>query len=119
MKTLTWVADSRSKVRSFPAGVQDDIGYALYAAQLGEMSHTAKVLHGLGSGVMEIVANDESGTYRAVYAVSIVIHAFQKKSKAAIATPKLPSGQRRTLEPHASAWGLCGFQCEPQADAWG
>ena len=57
MKTLTWLADSRSKVRSFPAGVQDDIGYALYAAQLGEMSHTAKVLHGLGSGVMEIVAN--------------------------------------------------------------
>ena len=22
-------------------------------------------------------------------------------------------------QPHASAWGLCGFQCEPQADAWG
>jgi phage-related protein len=93
MKTLIWLADSRSRVRSFPAGVQDDIGYALYAAQLGEMSRAAKVLHGLGSGVMEIVANDESGTYRAVYAVSIgesiyVIHAFQKKSKVGIATPK-------------------------------
>jgi phage-related protein len=55
-------------VKSFPSGVQDDIGYAWYAAQLG-------------------------GTYRAVYTVSIgesiyVIHAFQKKSKAGIATPK-------------------------------
>ena len=93
MKKLTWLADSRSNVKSFPAGVQDDIGYALYAAQLGEMSSKAKPLHGLGAGVMEIAANDESGTYRAVYTASIgdaiyVIHAFQTKSKAGIATPK-------------------------------
>jgi phage-related protein len=79
-------------VKSFPAGVQDDIGYALYAAQLGERSIKAKPLHGLSSQVMEIVAFDSSGTYRAVYTVSIgesiyVIHAFQKKSKAGIATP--------------------------------
>ena len=93
MKKLTWLADSRSRVKSYPAGVQDDIGYALYAAQLGEMSTKAKPLHGLGGGVMEIAANGESGTCRAVYTVSIgdaiyVIHAFQKKSKAGIATPK-------------------------------
>ncbi len=80
-------------MKLFPAGVQDDIGYALFVAQLGELSPKAKPLHGLGSGVMEIAANDERGTYRAVYAVSIgdsiyVIHAFQKKSKAGIATPK-------------------------------
>jgi len=93
MKKLTWLADSRSSVKSFPVGVQDDIGYALYAAQLGEMSLKAKPLDGLGGGVLEIAANDESGIYRAVYTVSIgdaiyVIHAFQKKSKAGIATPK-------------------------------
>ncbi len=80
-------------MKSFPSGVQDDIGYALYAAQLGEMIAKAKPLHGPGSGVMGIAASDESGTYRAVYTVSIgdwiyVIHAFQKKSKAAIATLK-------------------------------
>ena len=71
MKTLTWLADSRSRVKSFPAGVQDDIGYALYAAQLGEMSTTAKPLHRLGGGVLEIAANDESGTYRTVYTVEV------------------------------------------------
>src|ERR1017187_1586457 len=92
-KSLTWLADSRSSVKSFPSGVQDDIGYALYAAQLGERSMKAKPLHGLGSQVMEIVAYDPGGTYRAVYSVSIgesiyVIHAFQKKAKAGIATPK-------------------------------
>ncbi len=57
------------------------------------MGAAAKPLHGLGGGVMEIAAHDASGTYRAVYTVSIgdsiyVIHAFQKKSKAGIATPK-------------------------------
>ena len=93
MKNLTWLADSRSAVKSFPAGVQDDIGYALYAAQLGERSVKAKPLHGLGGQVMEIAVYDVSGTYRAIYTVSIgesiyVVHAFQKKSKAGIATPK-------------------------------
>ena len=93
MRDLTWLVDSRSKVKSFPAGVQDDIGYALYTAQLGEKSVKAKALHGFGGSVMEIAAHDANGTYRAVYTVSIgesiyVIHAFQKKSKAGIATPK-------------------------------
>jgi phage-related protein len=42
---------------------------------------------------MEIAAYDASGTYRAVYTVSIgesihVVHAFRKKSKSGIATPK-------------------------------
>ncbi|MEP7353056.1 MAG: type II toxin-antitoxin system RelE/ParE family toxin [Acidobacteriota bacterium] len=50
-------------------------------------------LHCLGTRVLEIVSNDRSGTYRAVYTVSIgdsiyVMHAFQKKSKTGIATPK-------------------------------
>jgi phage-related protein len=42
---------------------------------------------------MEIAVHDPSGAFRTVYTVSIgepiyVIHAFQKKSKAGIATPK-------------------------------
>jgi phage-related protein len=93
MKKLVWIADSRANVKSFPAGVQDDFGYALYAAQLGETSPKAKPLHGLGSGVMEIASSEQGGTWRAVYTVSIgdsiyVIHAFQKKSRTGIATPR-------------------------------
>ena len=43
--------------------------------------------------MIEVVGHDPSGTYRAVYTVSIgesiyVIHAFQKKSKTGIVTPK-------------------------------
>lgn len=42
---------------------------------------------------MEVASHEPSGTYRAVYTVSIgeaiyVVHAFQKKSKSGIATPK-------------------------------
>jgi phage-related protein len=93
MKNLTWLADSRSRVKLFPARVREDIGYALYAAQPGETSVKAKPLHGFSENVMEISAYDASGAYRAVYTVSIgdaiyVIHAFQKKSKSGIATPK-------------------------------
>ena len=71
MKQLTWLADSRANVRSFPAGIRDEIGYALYSAQSGETSAKAKPLHGLGSGVMEIAAHDARETYRAVYTVSV------------------------------------------------
>ena len=93
MKSLTWLGDALANLRSFPAPVQDDIGYGLYVAQSGEVPRNGKPLHGLGGGVMEIASNDSSGTYRAVYTVSIgdsiyVVHAFQKKSKAGIATPK-------------------------------
>ena len=60
MKKLTWLADSRADVKRFPSNVQDDIGYALYVAQLGETSVKAKHLHGLGAGVMEIAVHDAS-----------------------------------------------------------
>lgn len=93
MRDLIWLGDSLAVLRAFPRPVRDNVGFALYVAQLGQVHRSAKPLHGLGSGVMEIVANDPSGTYRAVYTVSIgdaiyVVHAFQKKAKTGIATPK-------------------------------
>jgi phage-related protein len=46
-----------------------------------------------GAGVLEIVDDHDGDTYRAVYTVRFaglvyVLHAFQKKSKSGIATPK-------------------------------
>ncbi|HBT53285.1 MAG TPA: hypothetical protein DEA84_07215 [Erwinia persicina] len=63
-------------------------------AQRGEKHQDAKALKGFGSaGVLEVVEDDIGGTYRAVYTVRFaeavfVLHAFQKKSKRGIATPK-------------------------------
>ena len=70
------------------------MGYALYQAQLGLKAPSAKPLRGFGgAGVLEIVEDNQTNTYRAVYTVKFsdlvyVLHAFQKKSKKGIATPK-------------------------------
>jgi phage-related protein len=69
------------------------MGYAIYLAQCGQKHASAKALKGMGSGVLEVVSDHRSGTFRSVYTVRFadrvfVLHAFQKKSKSGIATPK-------------------------------
>jgi phage-related protein len=93
-RPVIWLGSSRRDLRSFPREVRRDIGQALYAAQQGETDPTAKPLRGFGGGsVLEIVSGQQGGTWRAVYTVRFleaiyVLHAFQKKSKRGIATPK-------------------------------
>src|SRR5260370_39356808 len=93
-RPVIWVGSSRRDLRGFPREVRREIGLALFAAQRGEIDPAAKPLRGFGGGcVLEIVANLEGGTWRAVYTVRYreaiyVLHAFQKKSKRGIATPK-------------------------------
>ena len=94
IKSLVWVGSSRTDLKAFPAEVKDVLGYALYQAQIGQKAISAKPLRGFGgAGVLEIVEDHQGDTYRAVYTVTIsqfvyVLHAFQKKSKKGIATPK-------------------------------
>jgi phage-related protein len=83
-RPIAWVSSSRKDLRAFPRKVRRDIGQSLYAAQQGEVDR--------GASVIEIVAEDRGGTWRAVYTVRFaeaiyVLHAFQKKSKRGIATP--------------------------------
>jgi phage-related protein len=92
-KPLVWMGDSLNKVREFPPPVKDEIGFALYQAQIGKKHVNAKPLKGLGHGVMEIVSDYRGDTFRAVYMVRwahkvYFLHAFQKKSKSGIATPR-------------------------------
>lgn len=74
--------------------VQGEIGFALFEVQIGETPEIAKPLKGFGgANVQELVTRDRDGTYRCVYTtrfaeVVYVLHAFQKKSKSGIATPK-------------------------------
>jgi len=87
-----WVGSSRADLKALPSQVQDEIGYGLYQAQLGHFPDGAKPLKGW-SGVIEIVANFDKNTYRAVYATKLgdriyVLHVFKKKSKSGIKTPK-------------------------------
>jgi len=94
IKSLIWIGSSRRDLKAFPAEVRDVMGYALYQAQVGQKAPSAKPLRGFGgAGVLEIVEDLKGDTYRAVYTVLFselvyVLHAFQKKSKKGVATPK-------------------------------
>jgi phage-related protein len=94
IKPVVWVGSSRKDLREFPASVQDHMGYALYVAQLGGKHRDAKALTGFGgAGVLEVVKDYRSDTFRAVYTLRYagtvyVLHAFQKKSKTGRETPR-------------------------------
>lgn len=69
------------------------LGDELQLMQYGGMPKDAKPFKGVGSGVFEIALRYAKEAYRVVLAVKIgeriyVLHAFQKKSKHGIATPK-------------------------------
>jgi phage-related protein len=97
-----------------PAGVQDEVGYALRDAQFGGRRPTAKVLKGFGgAGVLEVAVEFDRATFRAVYTVRFtgavyMLHAFQKKSRRGIATPRrdleLVRRRLKTAEEHYRRW---------------
>ncbi|WP_107668906.1 type II toxin-antitoxin system RelE/ParE family toxin [Cyanothece sp. BG0011] len=94
IKPVEWLGTSLDNLKKFPQEVQSDMGYALYLAQTGMLHSSCKPLKGFkGAGVIEIVENCDGNAYRAVYTVKLegviyVLHAFQKKSKQGITTPK-------------------------------
>lgn len=93
-KPLIWIGSSKRDLMELPVWVRKFFGHALDFAQRGGRHGSAKTLKGFGgAGVLEVVEDDEGGTYRAVYTVKFehavfVLHCFQKKSKQGIATPK-------------------------------
>ncbi len=92
-RPLFWEGSSKKDFKEFPVPVQKDMGVALFVAQLGRTAASAKPWKGLGSGVYELVEDHRGETFRAVYVVHVadavhVLHAFQKKSKTGIATPR-------------------------------
>jgi phage-related protein len=94
MKPLVWVGSSLEDVRAFPEAVKRTVGYALYLAQTGGKHPDAKPLTGFGgAGVLEVAEDFTGDTYRAVYTLRLagavyVLHAFQKKARRGIATPR-------------------------------
>jgi phage-related protein len=87
------MGSSRKDLLGMPDDVQDDFGYALYLARLGQQHSDAKMLRGEFHGLIELVDDTEGDTYRAIYTVKLsgvvyVLHTFQKKSKRGIGLPK-------------------------------
>ncbi|MGI4788244.1 MAG: type II toxin-antitoxin system RelE/ParE family toxin [Janthinobacterium lividum] len=92
VKPLEFVGSARKDLKEMPNAVRRTFGTALYLAQSGEKAAKAKPLKGFrGAGVLEIVEDYDTDTYRAVYTVRFaeavyVLHIFQKKSRSGIAT---------------------------------
>ena len=93
-KPLAWIGSSKKDLMALPLAVRKFFGHALDFAQRGDKHDAAKVLKGFGgAGVLELVEDDQDGTYRAVYTVKFaeavfVLHCFNKKSKRGSETPK-------------------------------
>src|SRR5947209_5068364 len=106
LKRVEWMGSTKRDLGAFPDRPRRDVGYALYAAQQGGKSPDAKPLKGYtGASVLEVVEDYDGDNYRVVYTVRFpkaiyVLHAFQKKSKHGIETPKyvMDTVKRRLTE---------------------
>jgi len=93
LRAVIWLGNSKENLRNFPKDAQKLFGDELQLIQFGGMPKNAKPFKGVGSGVLEIALRYASDAYRVVLALQIgkriyVLHAFQKKSKKGIETPK-------------------------------
>ncbi len=93
MRSISWVGDSLKAFKKFPEAVQRRIAYALDLAAQGQTPEIVKPMKGLGSGIFEVRVAYRTDAYRSVYAVKLgtdiyVLHAFRKKAKTGIKTPK-------------------------------
>src|SRR5271155_3561649 len=92
-RPISWIKAARKDFEGFPPGAQIEMARALTILAEGQMPEIAKPLTGFGSGVMELALRHRGDAFRIVYALQIgddiwVIHAFQKKSKSGIKTPR-------------------------------
>lgn len=92
-RPISWIKAALRDFEEFPEGAKSILLGALTIGADGGKADIAKPLHGFGSGVLEIALAYRSDAFRLVYAVQLadeiwVIHAFQKKSKQGIKTPK-------------------------------
>ena len=113
-KPLFWIGSSRRDLKEFPDEVQAMMGHALDIAQQQRKLPVAKRVAGFGgANVLQVVENYDGDTYRAVYTNGFagavyVLHAFQKKSKKGITTPKskidLIKSRLKKAEEHYAQW---------------
>jgi len=92
-RKLVWLVDSLDRLAGFPPGVRQQLGFALYQAQIGQNHQSAKVLHGFAKRFGRCVLMNCVGLIarfmftqlgEAIYAP----HVFQKKVTLGIATPQ-------------------------------
>ncbi len=94
-RPISWIRAARKAFDSFAQGPQNAIMRALTVAAEGRKADIAKPMKGFGfgSGIFEVALKHRTDAYRAVYALQLeervwVLHAFKKKARQGIKTPK-------------------------------
>src|SRR5437762_6546989 len=92
-RPVSWIKAALREFETFPDGVRSTCLTALTIAAEGGKADIAKPMKGMGSGVFEIALPYRGDAFRVIYAVQLdeaiwVVHAFQKKSRQGIKTPK-------------------------------
>jgi phage-related protein len=92
-RPISWVKAAQKEFNTFPEGARTICLTALTIAAEGGKADIVKPMHGLGAGVLEVALPFKGDAYRVVYALQLgddiwVVHAFKKKSKQGIKTPK-------------------------------
>lgn len=85
MKPVTWLGDSRARLKEFPADAMRVAGHELEQVQAGREPVDWKPMPSVGLGVNEIRVRT-GGAFRVIYMAKFaeavyVLHAFQKKSR--------------------------------------
>ena len=93
MRPVVWLGNSKRNIQAFAPDARRIIGGELQLMQYGGMPKDAKPFMGVGSGVFDIALRYDADAYRTVLAVQLgkkiyVLHAFQKKAKKGIGSPK-------------------------------
>ncbi|MEP7244087.1 MAG: type II toxin-antitoxin system RelE/ParE family toxin [Gammaproteobacteria bacterium] len=93
LREIRWQGDSRDAAHRFPKGARVKLGKELTRIQMGLQPRNGKWLSGIGRGVQEVRVAHRKDAYRAIYVAILgehvyVLHAFQKKAKTGIETPR-------------------------------
>ena len=92
-RPIGWIKAARKVFETFPQAVRDRANTALTIAAEGGKADIAKPLKGAEPGIFQIAIRHRTDAWRVVYVTELagrlwVIHAFRKKSKVGIRTPK-------------------------------
>ncbi len=92
-RPISWIKAARKQFDTFPVAAKIRAADALTVIAEGGTPEIAKPMTGLGSGIWELAIKTRGDAYRVIYGLQIgseiwVLHAFQKKSKSGIATPR-------------------------------
>lgn len=93
-KDVVYLGSSQKDLSKLHLDVREVFQHGIQMASEGDTHPDAKVLKGFhGRGVLEIIEDYKTDTYRAVYTIKFkglvyVLHVFKKKSKKGSATPK-------------------------------